>query len=141
MKIITRLLQRSLFAVVLGLAFCAASQASAAAEGPGTPAGSVAVPNGLSKSEVKETIIMTLAGRGWAIQEKTDEKVVGYLKHRANEATVTLVYDDKTVELFCVGYEINKKTGERKKPELPNGWLNFIRNDLTKKLNQLTATK
>jgi hypothetical protein len=141
MKVLTRLLQKSLLVAAFGLVFFVAPQASAQPANAGTPVGSLVVPNRLTKDDVKDVVIMSLAGRGWGIQEKTDGKVVGYLKHRSNEATLTIIFDEKHVDLFCVGYEINKKTGERKKPELPNGWLNYIRGDLTKKLNQATATK
>ena len=112
-----------------------------AADDLGQSVGSVTVPDTLKKEDVQEAIVASLTGRAWEVKEKTDERVVGYLKHRSNEATLTLVYTDKKVDLFCVGWSINSKTGERKKPELPNGWIGNIKSDLTKQLNRLTAKK
>jgi hypothetical protein len=133
--------RRSLLLVAGLFSLGLVAQSRAADTNLGMPAGSVAVPTGLSKSDVQQAIIATLAGRGWSIQEKNGEKVVGYLKHRSNEATVTLLFDDKKVDLFCVGYEIDKSTGVHKKPEMPNGWLGNIRTDLNKRMNQATAKK
>lgn len=126
------------FVLVVGATTAARAQDDA---GPGQFVAAIDVPAGLSKEDVQGTIVMVLSSRAWALKAKEDGKVVGYLKHRSNEATVTLTYDDKKISLYCVGYEINKKTGERKKPELPNGWLNNIKGDLNKRLNQATAQK
>jgi len=114
---------------------------AAADSTPGEFIWSVSVPDGFTREEVKDLIIMTVAGRSWGLREKTDEKIVAHLKHRSNEATVTLLYNEKKVDLYSVGYEINKRTGERKKPEQPTGWLNNLQSDLNKKINQATATK
>jgi hypothetical protein len=85
---------------------------------------------------------MVLAARQWNIREKADGRVAGYLKHRSNEATVTLVYDATKVDVYCVGWAIDKKTGERKKPEQPKGWLKNIQSDLTKVFNRtLTSSQ
>lgn len=130
--------------LVLGslLALVVAPTVHAADEQPlGTPAGTVTVPGGYTKEDVQDVIAMALAGRGWGVQEKTADKVIGYLKHRSNEATVTFVYNEKQVSLYCVGYKVDKKTGERIKPELPSGWLNNLRSDLTKKLNRGSVGK
>lgn len=137
----TSLFRRTLAVLAIVFTLGAAATAFAADENLGAHAGTITVPSGLSKSDVKETLIYTLAGRSWSVKEKTDERVVGYLKHRSNEATVTFVYTESQVDLYCVGYEINKNTGERKRPEQPTGWLNNLKNDLNKKLNQATATK
>src|SRR5262245_30505970 len=76
----------------------------------GEPAGSVEVPAGFSKADVRDTIVAVLVGREWGVKDKTDDRVVGYLKHRSNEATVTLIFTETKVDLFCVGWEIDKKT-------------------------------
>ena len=75
------------------------------------------------------------------MQSETDDRVVGYLKHRSNEAKVTLVYSTAKVEIHCVGWKINKKTGERKNPELPKGWLENIQADLVVNLNHALLPK
>jgi hypothetical protein len=97
--------------------------------------GSVEVPSGLSADTVQKAVVASLAGREWAIKDRTDTQVVGYLKHRSNEAKVTLVYSTEKVDIYCVGYAIKKSTGERKKPELPTGWLKYLKSDLTKQIN------
>lgn len=142
MNLFTQLLRRT--AAVLALVFTiGALSATHAAEDAdrGAHCGTIGVPEGLSKADVKEAIIYTFAGRAWSIKEKDDEKVVGYLKHRSNEATVTVVYSAEKIDFYCVGYEINKNTGERKRPELPEGWLKFLKGDLNKKLTAASATK
>lgn len=131
-----------LMALVLALgASLPAFAATAAAEGKGEFINAVPVPEGLSESEVQSAIVATLLGRQWGVKSKADGVVVGYLKHRSNEATVTLTYDTSKVELYCVGYEINKKTGVRKNPELPKGWLKNIQADLTKNFNRAITLK
>lgn len=141
MNLFTQLFRRT--AAVLAIVFTlgAALVARAADDNLGASAGNVSVPSGLSKADVKQAIILTLAGRSWSLKDKTDDKVVGYLKHRANEATVTFVYSESSVELYCIGYEVDKKTGERKRPEQPVGWLKFLRGDLTKQLTLASASK
>lgn len=107
----------------------------------GQSAGTVSVPAGVSKTEVRDAIVAALSDREWGIKEKTDDRVVGYLKHRSNEATVTLIYDQSKIDLFCVGYQIDKKTSAREKPEQPKGWLNNIKGDITKILNRTVSKK
>jgi hypothetical protein len=101
----------------------------------------VEVPSGLGANVVKDAIIAALAGREWGVKERTDSHVVGYLKHRSNEAKVTLVYTTEKVDIYCVGWAINKKTGERKEPEQPTGWLKRLQGDLTKNLNSALIAK
>lgn len=84
---------------------------------------------------------MALSAREWGIKAKTDDRVVGYLKHRSSEATVTLIYNESKIDLFCVGWQIDKKTGVRGKPEQPKGWLNYIKGDITKIFNRTVSKK
>ncbi len=142
MKSLQITLRSFLVLAAFATAFFAQSKAVAADEADlGQPAGSVAVPEGLSAKEVQGAIIASLIGRQWTVQSKTDERVIGYLKHRSNEATLTLVYDATKIELYCVGWAINKKTGERQKPEQPEGWLKFIRGDIAKNLARSLVNK
>jgi hypothetical protein len=113
----------------------------AAASEVGEAAGSVPVPAGISHATVQDAIVKALLGRQWEVQSKGDDRVVGYLKHRSNEATLTFICSETKVDLFCVGWQINKKTGAREKPEQPKGWLNYIRTDLSKILNRPAAAK
>lgn len=137
MKSTTLLLHRFFQSALLLVAFFSATASVRAAEIEelGNQWGTVAVPSGVSAEKVKAAIIATLAGREWNVQERADDHVTGYLKHRSNEAKVTLKFNTETVEIYCVGYQVNKKTGMREKPELPEGWLKRLRGDLTKQLN------
>ena len=107
----------------------------------GVAAGTVLVPEGKSATEVQDAIVHALLGRQWEVKQKGSDRVVGYLKHRTNEATLTLIYSTTKVELFCVGWQIDKKTGRREKPEQPKGWLNNIRTDLGKILNRPASSR
>ena len=120
--------------------FGAAAAAPAGAD-LGQPAGSIVVPSGMTAAEVQTAIVAALSGRQWLVTEKTTDRVVGYIKHRKNEATLTLIYDTSKIELYCVGWRIDKTTGEREKPEQPKGWIKYIEKDLTRNLNRGTAAK
>lgn len=98
--------------------------------------GSIAVPDGLKPEAVKEAIASALAVRNWTVTEKTAEKVVGHIKQRNNEATLTLHYTRKEITLSGEGWKLGK-TGERVKPEVPKGWVDNIRKDVTARLNEL----
>jgi hypothetical protein len=129
-----------LIAIFSAFVLAAAPQAQAAEEELGTAAWTLPVPSGVSQKEVREAIVAALLGRQWAVQSQTDDKVVGYLKHRGNEAQVTFIYTANKVDVFCLGWQINK-AGQRQKPEQPKGWLNNLKADLTKGLNKLATTK
>lgn len=132
----------SLSYILAFAAFVLCSVQRAAAEDAsqlGEPAGEVAVPPGISKGDVQNAIVATLLGRQWGVTSKSDGRVVGYLKHRTHEATVTLIYTTTQVEVYCVGWLIDKSTGARLHPEQPRGWLKNIRSDLTKRLNNPAA--
>jgi len=135
MNLASSFLRRGLFAAFFCLLTIFA-RADAATDGSlGTLFATVTVPPNVSAQSVQSEIITTLSGRKWAVRSKTDDRVVGYLKHRSHEAKVTLVYSTTAVEIHCVGWKINKKTGERKKPEQPEGWLENIQADLVVNLN------
>lgn len=126
----------SLWFAALAAALSLGSVTRAAQDDRGTFFASVPVPSAVSKSELPDILVAVLQGREWGVKSKADGAVVGYLKHRSNEATVTLAYDGTKVDIYCVGYQIDKKTGERVKPEQPKGWLKNIQSDLTKRFNR-----
>lgn len=142
MNIKNYLTRRSLVAVAFALLLSQFPAAGALADNDlGQSAGAVVVPSGVTASEVQDAIVMALSGRQWGIKAKTDERVVGYLKHRSNEATVTLIYNNSKIDLYCVGWQIDKKTGAREKPEQPKGWLKNLQVDITKNLNRTITNK
>ena len=125
--------------IALSPAHSAPAPAAAPASELGQPAGSIAIPTGVSASAVKTAIVTALAGRQWTVVSQSDERVVGHLKHRSNEATVTFIIGSSAVEMHCVGWQIDKKTGVHEKPELPDRWLKNLKNDIPKFLARGTA--
>ena len=132
---------RGAIAFLLGIFISSAVSSIAADDNIGQAVGSVVIPAGISASQVKDTIIRAFTGREWGIKSEAEDRVVGYLKHRSNEAQLTLIFDHQKIDLFCLGWQINKKTGEREKPELPTGWINNIKSDITKLFNRAVTTK
>jgi hypothetical protein len=103
-----------------------------------TPAGVMAftvdVPAGkLSTKDVHDVVMAASIARGWGLKEDATEKVVIYLNHRKNEATVTYLISDKQVQAYCDGYATDGK-GNRTGPKQPSGWLKYLREDITKNL-------
>lgn len=144
MKSFSSFMRASLLLAALVLPLALAPSAKAGGEDikeTGDLVATVAVPSGFTAAEVQEAIVATLAGRQWGVKSREEGTVVGYLKHRSNEAKVTLVYDTATVKLYCIGWQIDKKTGVREKPEQPKGWLKNIQGDLTKHFNRITTQK
>jgi hypothetical protein len=129
-----------LILTLVALLFTSTTGSASAADNQGESVGFVIVPDNVPATDVAAAMEQVLRGRAWGIKSKSEDTVVGYLKHRSNEATVTLTHSGKKIDLHCVGWAINKKTGERKKPELPHGWLKNLQSDLTKLLNRLTTS-
>jgi len=102
----------------------------------GTQVGTLAVAKKLEPARVQEMIASVFVGREWVVTEKTNDHVVGHIKRRSSEAVLTIVYDTELIQLYCVGWKIDKKTGEHLKPQLPDSWIENIRNDLTERMAQ-----
>ena len=111
---------------------------AAAAGELGEAVGSISVPGKRSEAEVQDVLVRALIGRQWEVVSKGPDRVVGYLKHRGNEATLTFVYSTSKIDMFCVGWKIDK-AGVRQKPEQPKGWLNYIKGDISKILSRTGA--
>jgi len=96
----------------------------------------ISVPEGkLSLKQIHDAVIRAAIGREWTVKEDNETKVIVYLLHRKNEATVTFLITEKSVEAYCAGYEVDK-SGNRKKPEQPTGWLNYLKKDITKAITE-----
>ncbi|MES2696972.1 MAG: hypothetical protein V4773_26145 [Verrucomicrobiota bacterium] len=111
-----------------------------AAAAAGKSFGSVAVPAGMSALDVKEVLVISLVQRNWTVTEKTDSRVIGNLKHRGTDATITLTYSASSVEIHCEGWKIDK-AGVRSKPDIPDGWAENIKKDVGKRLTIASARK
>jgi len=94
------------------------------------------VSKGLEPARVRNAIASVLVAREWEVTEQTDEHVVGHIKHRRSEAFLTLVIDVGQIRFYCEGWKIDKNTGARIKPELPESWIDNIKNDLAVRLTQ-----
>lgn len=116
--------------------FAATTNVRAADDERGPSVGIVVVPDGLAAKDVKAAVVNAFTNRGWAIRDSSNDEVVGYIRKRSNEARVTVIFDSKQAEFFCAGYVINKTTGERVRPEIPDGWIRNLKADTTKGLNQ-----
>ena len=101
--------------------------------------GTLDVPAGMTISQVKDSVVACVLGREWSVKEQSDGKVVGYLKHRSNEAEITFLFDEKQIKMSCWGYKIEKSTGKREDPELPKGWINNLKKDITRRLNSASS--
>jgi hypothetical protein len=128
-------------AILLPFASVSKLLATDAIEGRGELVATIPVPADLTAPQVTEAIVNTLIGRQWGVKSRDGDAVVGYLKHRSNEAKVTLTFDSSNVQLYCIGWQIDKKTGVREKPELPKGWLKNIQADLVKNFNRAATLK
>jgi len=90
--------------------------------------GSVEVPDGVSKDQVKKGILLAAANRGWTIRDKSSNgKVVLHHESGSWVSTVVLTYDKSEVRI----YHTSTKSG---KPKVP-GWLDFLKKDIIKNLN------
>jgi hypothetical protein len=117
-----------------------AGPAARAADEKAESVGKLIVPVGLDADDVKNAIALSFAGRGWTIVEKTGSRVVGHINHRGIESILTVESGTKELTLYCVGWNVNK-AGERKKPEIPKGWVENIKKDVTKRMNATAAKK
>jgi hypothetical protein len=103
-------------------------------ENYGEPAGTVLVPAGLTQEEVASGITEAAAGRGWTIRKKGDDHVVIFLEKRGWVSNLTLTYGKDDIQIFS-------KTVKKGKPELPSGWIDNLKKDLTRILNSKAVLK
>ncbi len=124
-------------AILAAMAFAPISSAAdETASDMGPLAFTITVPEGkLSLKQVHDAVIKAALAREWSVKEDNETKVVIYLLHRKNEATVTFLITEKSVEAYCVGYVVDKN-GNRKKPEQPTGWLGYLKKDINKAITE-----
>jgi hypothetical protein len=131
-------LRLGLFAVLAGLILSAAG-----VRADDKPAGAsvfyVNVPSDkLSAKDVHDVVVAASIGRGWTVKSDDTAKVVIYLNHRKHEATVTYVISEKRVDTYSDGYVLDGN-GNRKKPEQPESWLKYLKEDITRGLQNKAA--
>lgn len=122
--------------VLAAAAFLAALGFARAADKPvGEFAYSLPVPAGnLALKDVHDVVLKASIGRSWTVKDDSEDRVVVYLNHRKNEATVTYLISPEKIDVYCEGYATNGK-GVRKGPEQPTGWLKYLKQDITKGLD------
>jgi hypothetical protein len=103
-------------------------------------AGTVLVPDGLDASDVRDAIAITLASREWQVEAKESDHVVGYIKHRTREVTLTLAFDTKQIFLYSDGKVVNAMS-EKIRRDPAKGWVDNIIKDLKKMLEVARAAK
>jgi hypothetical protein len=115
---------------------CAAAADDTANADIGLLAFTIPVPEGkLTLKQIHDAVLRGVLNREWTVKEDNETKLVAYLLHRKNEATVTFQLTEKSVEAYCLGFEVDKN-GTRKKPEQPTGWLKFLKKDITKAITE-----
>lgn len=122
--------------LALGLMACLGRLAAAAPHDPsdyGQLAGTVIVPEKLPVADVQQAILLAATGRGWAVKDRADGRVVIFLEQRGWRSTLTLLYSSAEVTLYSDSGKVDK-TGQIKKREIPEGWVKYLKQDLTKQL-------
>jgi hypothetical protein len=116
--------------------FAAAPVRGADQQVAGQLAYTIAVPAGkLTVQQVHDIVMAAAVGRAWGVKEDAKDRIVIYLNHRKNEATVTFLITENDISAYCEGYATDGK-GNRKGPEQPKGWLKYLHEDITKGLNK-----
>jgi hypothetical protein len=105
----------------------------------GTLAFSITLPEGKTTiRDLHNYVIRAALRREWKVIQEENERIVIYLLHRKQEATVTFLITDHSVEAYCVGYQVDN-AGERKAPEQPTRWLNYLKADIAKYASETTG--
>lgn len=104
-----------------------------------TLAFSITLPEGRTTiRDLHNYVIRAALNREWTIQQEETERVVIHLLHRKQEATVTFLITDHSVDAYCVGYQVDN-AGERKAPVQPTRWLNYLKADIAKYASEATG--
>lgn len=89
----------------------------------------VLIPQNLSPEAIEGAMVQTLTGRGWRVEQRSPEEVVGQLNRRAWEAKAILKVDVSLIKILNDSYYKSDNSGERK-PAIPKGWLENLQKDL-----------
>ncbi len=119
--------------LILFLALLAGVQAASEKTDPGALAGTIVVPSGLKVADVQKAIISGTSARGWALKAKENGRVVLFLEQGGWRSTMTLTYDNKEIKIFSNSGKPDKN-GDIKKPAIPESWVKYMKQDITKQL-------
>ncbi len=113
------LIAAALFCALPAITSAADDKAAAATNPAGSVAFTVTAPAGKYSAQQLSDIVKSAAThRGWTVKESSANRVVTYLNHRHNEATVTFEIADGTITAYAVP---NKQTDR---------WLRYLHKDV-----------
>jgi hypothetical protein len=98
----------------------------------------VNVPTGLAVAEVHDAVRAAAVGRGYAIKQDQPDHLVFSLIHHRCEANFTAVFDPNSVKLYSDSYDLDG-SGARAGKTVPEGWVGYLRLDLTANLDKAAA--
>jgi hypothetical protein len=134
---LTRCLKGSsllIFLIALSLNGCATKMGSDAVSEYNDNPLTVTIPPKASEEFVEASKVRVLTGRGWLVQRRTKEEVVGNLVHRNWNATVTLLTEGSSIRILSNATQTNPSTG-KVTPAVPLGWLKNLQKDLSVQLS------
>jgi hypothetical protein len=99
-------------------------------------ADTITVPVGRTPDEIKSAILNALQSHGWKIKEQTESEVMGVIDRRPITVTVTVKYDERTVEVWVAGTG-PAATLQRKVP----GWTANVVRGISGPLGGATASR
>jgi hypothetical protein len=131
-------LTAALGACSVGLGVVPAMAVTAVAEGP-LYVGELTMPPSASASLVKNAITTALTKRGWTVKLADDATVVGYLRHRGIDSTLTFHYDAQHIDILSDSYKVESggALGERANP---HGWIDNLKHDIPRYLAAAMAS-
>ena len=93
---------------------------------------------GATLSQVKNAIVSALKKRGWTVKSASDSTIVGYLKHRGYEATLTFHFDEKLIDIVSDSFEIDSD-GKHVRRKNPTRWIKYLEQDIPRNLSAAMA--
>lgn len=96
----------------------------------------VGIPVGVNQDAVLKAMHETFTGRDWKVDNQSRNTVTGTLKHKNYTTTVTMESNGRTVLIYVKdSKKIDTKDGVPVTvPEVPVGYVENLRNDLSNKL-------
>lgn len=107
--------------------------AIAADENIGQQVATIPVPAELKVADVKRVVVRALAARRWELRDSSEGKVVAHYARGKNDATLTIIYDAKQIDIYGVG---TTRGGG-----FPMRWVENLKKDLNVFLAQESVKK
>jgi len=95
----------------------------------------IAVPDGLTETDVKNAITSTIqASRYWMLESSDSGKIVATINVRQHQAKVNIDFDSKIVKVDLVSSRNLDQRGDRIHENV-NNWLSQLETEIRKELN------